>query len=157
MKQSLTKRVISMLITVSMLLTMVPSVFAANPEQFKDFPKGWSKVAMEFSVDNGLLNGKSANTIEPQSNLTRAEMATIINRAFGAKITKDISAYTDVDKSDWYYTEMQKAVNMQTFQGDGNGKLRPDDAITREEVMAVIARAIVLETDDYSSISKFKD
>ena len=73
MKQSLTKRVISMLVTVSMLLTMVPSVFAANPEQFKDFPKGWSREAMEFSVDNGLLIGKNANTIEPKSNLTRAE------------------------------------------------------------------------------------
>lgn len=157
MKHSLFKRAISMLITVAMLLTMVPSVFAANLNQFVDFPKGWSKTAMEFSVANGLINGKSANKIEPQANLTRAEMATIINRAFGAEITTDISSYTDVNTSDWFYAEMQKAVNMQTFLGDGNGKLRPNDAITREEVMAVIARAIVLETNDYSSISKYKD
>ncbi len=156
MKHSHFNRIISMFIAFAMLLTMVPA-FAANPSQFVDFPTGWSKVAMSFSVDNGLLNGKSANKIEPASNLTRAEMATIINRAFGAEIKGYISSYTDVKTSDWFYTEMQKAVNMQTFQGDGNGKLRPNSAITREEVMTVIARAIVLETSDYSSIAKFKD
>ncbi len=156
MKHSHFNRIISMFIAFAMLLTMIPA-FAASADQFVDFPTGWSKAAMTFSVDNGLLNGKSANKIEPASNLTRAEMATIINRAFGAEVKGDISSYTDVKTSDWFYTEMQKAVNMQTFQGDGNGKLRPNSAVTREEVMTVIARAIVLETTDYSSIAKFKD
>ncbi len=156
MKHSHFNRIISMFIAFAMLLTMVPA-FAANASQFVDFPTGWSKAAMTFSVDNGLLNGKSANKIEPASNLTRAEMATIINRAFGAEVKGDISSYNDVSTSDWFYTEMQKAVNMQTFKGDGNGKLRPNSDITREEVMTAIARAIVLETTDYSSIAKFKD
>ena len=156
MKQVHFKRIISMLVTVAMLVTMVPAVFA-NASQFVDFPTGWSKEAMTFSVDNGLINGKSATKIEPQANLTRAEMATIINRAFGSEVVCDISSYTDVKPNDWFYTEMQKAVNMQTFQGDGNGKLRPNDFITREEVMTVLARAIVLETADYSPLNRFSD
>ena len=157
MKHLQFKRIISMLLTIAMLLTMVPATFAASASDFTDFPTGWSKEAMAFSVDNGLLNGKSANRIEPVANLTRAEMATIINRAFGAKVTADISRYSDVKQSDWFYVEMQKAVNMQTFNGDGNGRLRPNDAITREEVMAVIARAMVLEQTDYSPLNKFAD
>lgn len=156
MKKVLFKRIISTMVTIAMLITMVPATFA-SVEQFVDFPTGWSKEAMTFSVDNGLINGKSATKIEPRANLTRAEMATIINRAFGAEVTCDISQYTDVKTNDWFYTEMQKAVNMQTFQGDGDGTLRPNDSITREEVMTVIARAIVLESNDYSSINKFSD
>ncbi len=157
MKQVQFKRIISVLLTFAVLLTMVPVTFAASVSDFVDFPTGWSKEAMAFSVDNDLLNGKSANRIEPQAKLTRAEMATIINRAFGAKITKDISSYIDVKPSDWFYVEMQKAVNMQTFNGDGSGRLRPNDAITREEVMTVIARAMVLEQSDYSPLHKFSD
>ena len=157
MKQLHFKRIISVLLTFAMLLTMVPVTFAASASDFADFPAGWSKEAMAFSVENGLLNGKSANRIEPAANLTRAEMATIINRAFGAKVTKDISMFSDVKPTDWYYSEMQKAVNMQTFSGDDQGRLRPNDAITREEVMAVIARAMVLEQSDYSPLQKFGD
>ena len=156
MKHPHFKRIISLFIAIAMLLTMIPA-FAATSGQFVDFPTGWSKAAMTFSVDSGLINGKTADRIDPQANITRAEIATIINRAFGAKITCDISSYSDIKTSDWFYTEMQKAVNMQTFQGDGSGKLHPNDYITREEVMTVIARAIVLENDDYVSINKFKD
>ena len=157
MKHLQFKRIISVLLTIAMFLTMVPATFAASASDFADFPTGWSKEAMAFSVDNGLLNGKSANRIEPAANLTRAEMAAIINRAFGAKVTADISGYSDVNPSDWFYVEMQKAVNMQTFNGDGNGRLRPNDAITREEVMTVIARAMVLEQTDYSPLNKYAD
>ena len=44
-------------------------------------------------------------------------MAAVINRAFGAKESADISGYTDVKATDWFYSEMAKAVGMGTFQG----------------------------------------
>ena len=157
MKQNRFKRLISMLVVLAMLGTMVPTAFAAEPSQFVDFPQGWSKDAMTFAVDNGIINGKSETTIEPEANLTRAEMAAIINRAFGAEVSDDISAYTDISSDSWYYNDIGKAVHMETFHGDGNGKMRPDDFITREEVMAVLARALVLESDDFSPIDTFGD
>ena len=137
MKHTCFKRLVSMLVSVAMLCSFLPTTFAAEPSQFSDFPQGWSREAMTFGVENGLINGKSSTTIEPASNLTRAEMATIINRAFGAEIAKDISEYKDVNPDDWFYDEIGKAVNMETFHGDGNGLMRPNDFITREEVMAV--------------------
>lgn len=157
MKHTYLNRLIAMLVSVAMLCSFVPLAFAAEPSQFSDFPEGWSKEAMTFTVENGLIQGKTDTTIEPASNLTRAEMATIINRAFAAQITEDISEYTDVNSADWFYDEIGKAVNMETFHGDGNGYMRPNDFITREEVMTIIARALVLESDDYTAIEKFGD
>ena len=157
MKQNPFKRLISLLVVFAMLCTMVPTAFAVTPSQFEDFPQGWSKEAMTFAVNNGIINGKSETAIEPESNLTRAEMAAIINRAFGAEVADDISEYTDVSKDAWYYNDIGVAVHMETFHGDGDGKMRPDDFITREEVMAVLARALVLEYEDFSPINKFGD
>ena len=147
-------------LTISVLLIFCAFAIgaqAASPSDFVDFPTGWSNEAVTAAVNNGLLNGRSANRIEPEGNLTRAEMATVINRAFGATIEKNISSFGDVSPNEWYYHEIAKAYNMQTFQGDDSGTMRPDSYITREEVFAVIARALVLETTDFSSLEKFGD
>ncbi len=151
------KRVVSFIIALSMIMTLVPSVFAASVEDFTDFPTGWSREAMIAAVENGLLEGRSATEIVPEGDLTRAEMATIINRSFGATVEANITSYLDVSADAWYYHEIAKAVNMQTLEGDSASIMRPDDSITREEVFTVIARALVLESDDYTSLDRFSD
>ncbi|MBR2404039.1 MAG: S-layer homology domain-containing protein [Clostridia bacterium] len=157
MKNKFFKKTIAVLLSIAMLLPMLPVAYAAQPSDFTDFPTGWSNEAMTAAVANGLLNGRTTTTIEPQGNLTRAEMATIINRAFGAVKMADISKFNDVSADDWFYTEIAKAVNMQTFQGDATGVMRPNAPITREEVFAVVARALVLETSDFSALGSHPD
>ncbi len=151
------KRVVSFIIAMTMVLTLVPSVFAAAVSEFTDFPTGWSKEAMTAAVNNGLLNGRTATEIVPEGELTRAEMVTIINRAFGATIEANITSYLDVPANAWYYHEIAKGVNMQTIQGDSASIMRPDDAITREEVFTIIARALVLEDAEANCLAKFPD
>lgn len=157
MKHITSKKALSLLLSLIMIVASLPMALAISPADFVDFPMGWSKEAVTSAVENGLLNGRTANTIEPRGKLTRAEMATIINRAFGATVEADVSGYTDLEVGSWYYHEIAKAVNMETFQGDGDATMRPNATITREEVFAVIARALVLETNDYSSLDKFQD
>ncbi|MBQ4515718.1 MAG: S-layer homology domain-containing protein, partial [Clostridia bacterium] len=130
---------------------------ADNYSKYTDFPTGWSKAAMEHAVNNGLLSGRTENTINPHDKLTRAEMATIINRVLGATITADISNYTDVASGSWYYSEFAKAANMKNFIGTSDTTMDPDKYITREAVFTVIARTLVLETSDYSSLDAFPD
>ncbi len=157
MKKSFIKKALAIILSFTMVLPTCLQAFAANTSGFTDFPTGWSAEAMRAAVANGLLRGRTTTTIEPTGNLTRAELATVINRAFGATKMADISSFSDVSPKDWFYTEIAKAVNMQTFQGDGTGTMRPNDPITREEVFAVIARALVLETSDYSALSAHPD
>ncbi len=157
MKHFVTRQATALLLVLMMLISSFSAVFARNNAGFADFPTGWSAEAVGAAVANGLLRGKTANTLDPTGNLTRAEMATIINRAFGATIEANISSFVDVSPYDWYYHEIAKAVNMRTFQGDGNNTMRPNDPITREEVFTVIARAIVLQNNDYTYLNKFND
>lgn len=152
------KRILSLVLVACMI---APSIIAVANEsiidKFTDFPDDWSTQAVTAAVNNGLLHGYDDNTIRAEGLLTRAEMATVINNAFGAVIKADISAYKDVSPDAWYYDEIAKGVNMGTFIGAGDGYMYPDDPITREETFVVIARALVLSDENTASLDKFTD
>ena len=110
-------------------------------------------------MDNGLLYGKSSTTLDPNGDMTRAEMAAIINRSFGCYKAADISQYKDVAKSKWYYNDVALAVQMGTYNGRSSSSMAPDAPITREEAMTVVARALELDYEAYAKtdLSKFAD
>jgi len=133
------KRIITtMLVLVILVLPM--NTLAAD---FADMPEDWSTEVLEKAVENGLLKG-SDGKIMPKDNLTRAQMATVVNRSFGAYKEASLARFNDVRAGEWYYTEMAKAVNMGTFEGSNN-MLNPNESITREQVFVVIARALKIE------------
>ena len=142
-----------MLLAGAMLLPA--NAFAASPDDFSDFPTNWSATSMRRAVDNGLLNG-SNGLINSNGLLIRAQMATIINRAFGANKTADMSGYTDVLSNAWYTNDMSKAVAMHTFVGS-NGLLSPEKPITREEAFTVLARAFALDGGNASVLNGYSD
>lgn len=146
------KQTLALLLAGAML---VPNAFAASPEDFHDFPIDWSAAGLRRAVDNGLLNGANGR-IDGAGLLTRAQMAAIINRAFAAKKTADLSGYNDVSADAWYRSDLAAAVAMGTFQG-ANGQLNPERPITREEAFTVLARAFAHESGSTASLNVFSD
>ena len=159
------KRILAMLLAVASCLSLAVSASAANTPNrkatdFKDYDRtAWYAEAVSAAVDNGLLYGKSATVIDPNGDMTRAEMAAIINRSFGCYKTADISQYKDVSKSKWYYKDVALAVQMGTYNGRSSSSMAPDSPITRQEAMTVVARALELDYDSYSKtdLSAFSD
>ncbi len=139
------------------LLLSPTGALGASPSDFVDFPNDWSTGAMTAAVENGLLGGVGDGRIAPQGEVTRAQMAAIINRAFGAEKQASLSSYSDVAADAWYAVDMAKAVQMGTFSGTGNGLLEPDRAITREEAFSVLARAFSLSAGDGAALNDFTD
>ena len=159
------KRILAMLLAVTSCLSLAVSASAANTvarkaTDFRDFDRtAWYAEAVSAAVDNGLLYGKSSSIIDPNGDMTRAEMAAIINRSFGCYKAADISQYKDVSKSKWYYKDVALAVQMGTYNGRSSSTMAPDAPITREEAMTVVARALELDYDSYSKtdLSTFSD
>lgn len=145
------KQTLALLLAGAML---VPNAFAASPEDFHDFPTDWSAAGLRSAVRNGLLNGSNGE-INGNGLLTRAQLAAIVNRAFGADKAADLSGFTDVRPDAWYHNDMAVSVAMGAFQG-ANGKLNPESPITREEAFAVLARAFGLD-GDASALSDYTD
>ena len=159
------KRILAMILAVASCLSLAVGASAANTTtrkatDFKDFDKSaWYAEAVSAAVDNGLLYGKSSTIIDPNGDMTRAEMAAIINRSFGCYKTADISQYKDVSKSKWYYDDIAMSVQMGTYNGRSSSSMAPDSPITRQEAMTVVARALELDYDAYAKtdLSKFAD
>lgn len=129
--------------------------------QFSDMPDGEIGAALQSVVDAGLIKGITDTTIEPDSYITRAQMAEIIARAFGAMETDD-NAFAGVEKfiygggynvntnfndiagDEWYAAAVSKAVRMGVFQGDTDNNFNPSDNITFQETYTVLARVFSL-------------
>ena len=159
------KRILAMILAVASCLSLAVSASAANTvarkaTDFRDFDKSaWYAEAVSAAVDNSLLYGKSTTVIDPNGDMTRAEMAAIINRSFGCYKAADISQYKDVAKSKWYYNDVALAVQMGTYNGRSASSMAPDAPITRQEAMTVVARALELDYDAYAKtdLSAFSD
>lgn len=75
--------------------------------------------------------------VEPQGDITRAEVATIFFRMLTDDARSEnwsqTNSYTDVASTDWYNNAISTLSNMGIISGDPSGAFRPDDSITRAE------------------------
>ena len=148
------KKFFSIFLAFVLVLGTLPIIGASATDEvptFPDMPDNWATKALESAVANGILTGYDDGKLWPDRPVTRAQMAAIITRAFGATEKADISTYTDVKSTDWFAGDIAKAVKMGVMQGY-DGKMSPNDNITREQAFVVLARALKLEPA--ASISK---
>ena len=148
------QRVVSLFAALCLALALQLPALAA--EEYIDMPQegAWSYEPLAAAVENGLLQG-SDGLLQPSGSLTRAQLAAILVRAFGATEEAALS-FTDVTDSNWFAADVAKAVAMGVFGGSG-GQMRPNDPLTRQETFVVLARALCLEDGTAEDLSAFTD
>lgn len=107
-------------------------------------PDGEMGTALQNAVEHGLINGYDEDTVAPNDLITRAQMAAIITRAFGAVEQAEID-FNDISDDAWYKADVGKAVAMAAFEGDENGNFNPDNNITFQETYTVLSRVFRFE------------
>lgn len=117
------------------MLTVSSSVYA-----FSDVDNHWAKDSIEKLSQINIVKGYEDNTFRPDKNMTRAEVATIINRLIGAQ-KESLKYIPDLDRQSWYSSEIRKSVQTGVIMGDENGYVRPTSYVTREEVVTMLSRA----------------
>ncbi len=93
------KRLLSLLLAVSMLVAMLSATAYADTMPFTDLVENaWYTTAVQYVYDNGIMNGQSTTTFAPDANLTRAETCQILYNYEGQPgYTGD--AFTDVSSN----------------------------------------------------------
>ena len=94
--------------------------------------------------------GYEDETIRPQNNITRAEVATIFFRLLTDEsrehyFTDDNSAFSDMTGDHWYDNAVATLTNAGIIAGYPDGTFRPNDPITRAEFAAIATRFDDLE------------
>ena len=99
------KKMITMLIVVSMLMSCLFQTAAAAPQQeagqFSDIGGHWAAGNIEKWTEKGLVQGYPDGTFKPEGLVTRAEFCALVNRVFGFS-GKSTQNYADVLPGKWY-------------------------------------------------------
>lgn len=149
------KRIVSLLLALCLSIGLFSGLQVSAADYV--YPNDWSRDALIFAVENGILKGDKNHDLRPKSHITRAEMAAVLVRLLGAKEKADLSAYKDVSEKKWYYAELSAAVAAGIFNGTSKNKMQPEAPITREQAMVVLCRSFALVDATTHSYKDFKD
>ncbi|WP_379161090.1 S8 family serine peptidase [Paenibacillus sp. sgz5001063] len=122
------------------------SVYAAVSKPaaaFTDIAASKSAAAIQTLADKLIIQGTSATTFSPLSNLTRAEFTALLTRALGLRTDASVT-FSDVKSSDWYANDVAAASKAGLILGIGNGKFAPTQKVTRQELAVILDRALKL-------------
>lgn len=101
-------------------------------------PAMWHHEYVDFVLERAFMQGISPTEFAPEQTLSRAMLAQILynaenNPSFEGKFT-----YHDVPKSAWYSNAVHWSYGL--INGYGSGYFGPEDAITREQLAAILYR-----------------
>jgi len=102
----------------------------------------WFFNAVNFVVNNGYMEGTTANTFEPNRALTRAEVAVILYRMAGEPAVTGQPPFTDVTAA-WQRNAVNWASRNGIVQGVGGNRFEPNRSVTRQEFAAMLHRFTV--------------
>ena len=149
------KKAVAMALAAAMTVGGAPAAYAADKSQIKDIPNNWAKQAVESAVENDLMTGYEGY-VRPADDITRAEVSVIINKILASSNKADISSFSDVNSSDWFYDAMAKIVKTGILSGSGN-QLMPNKEITRQEAFSLLARIFGITNGGESALEGFAD
>ena len=98
----------------------------------------------------GLMTGTSATTFAPDATTTRAMIVSILARQENVTSAED-AGFTDVDENDWYATAVNWAAREGIVAGFEDESFRPNEAITREQLAAILCNYSAWKGKDTSA------
>ncbi|MCT6818812.1 MAG: S-layer homology domain-containing protein, partial [Lysinibacillus fusiformis] len=112
---------------------------------FKDVSKGHYAYSAIAAVEQaGIIKGQEAGKFNPNGQLSRAEMAAILTRAYKLTGTSKVS-FTDVKSTHWAYSNIQALVANDLTGGFPDNTFRPDAQITRAQFASFLNRCLSLK------------
>lgn len=125
-----------------------------DKEIFADIQSHWAKDAILSLYEKGIVKGVSDNVFDAESYVTRAQIAAMLVRAL--KLSGADAEFSDVTSDKWYYKDCGALQQAGLIRG-ADGKFRPDDNITREELCTIISRILKNEREYTLSDLEFDD
>lgn len=129
-------------------------------EQYTDLDaNAWYAESVHFALVNGLFVGFGDGTFRPEAALSRAMVATVLYRQAGSPAVTGTSTFPDL-KDDWYADAVAWAQEAKVVIGDDKGLFRPDDDVTREEMVTMLYRFAAsqnMDTTTTGDLSSFID
>lgn len=115
-----------------------PTVEAAA---LSDVKNSWAKGDIQQLVDRGVVNGYPDNTFRPERNITRAEFAKLMSKAFQIDPVDSAPPFADL-KGHWARRYIAALVDAKIIEGYEDGTFRPGRSVSRAEMLSMVTRAL---------------
>ncbi|MBQ4124099.1 S-layer homology domain-containing protein [bacterium] len=129
---------------------------------YPDVPYGyWASCDINTLTENDILAGYPNGTFKPSSNISRAEMATMVVKGFNLpSCNLDTNLFSDVSPSHWASRNIASAVENGIMAGYPNNTFKPNQPLSRAEAFSIIAQNIKCPMDECKAdeiLSKYSD
>ena len=141
----------------------IEAVFALDSQskQFTDVDSNlWYREGIDFVLLNGLFNGTSDTTFEPNTNMTRAMLVTVLWRLENEPDVTVTELFADIANGTWYAEAVTWAAVHEIVKGYDEGTFGPDDPITRQQMASILYRYAIYKGYDVTAaddLSAFND
>lgn len=120
----------------------------------------WAVNAIEQLATKEIINGVGNGMFNPAANVKRADFLLMLMKALGLE-GEAKSNFADVDSSRYYANAVGLAKDLGIATGSGDNLFKPDDNISRQDMMVLANRALAtkvkLQDAQASVLDKFKD
>jgi len=122
-------------------------VVVENKVTFDDLApvERWAGRSIEVAAAKGIIVGDGKGAFRPQDNVTRAEFVKMLVSTLSLYAKDAKVSFADVKPNNWHYPYVSVAVS-HGIAADGQ-MFNPNRTITREEMAAMIGRALVSQLD----------
>ncbi|MHB1167128.1 MAG: M6 family metalloprotease domain-containing protein [Carboxydocellales bacterium] len=116
----------------------------------------WAKPYITSLAQKNILSGLNNSKFGPQQELTRGQLAKIITLAAGIPGTYNSAGFKDINaQNNWAIRYIDSAKTAGVISGYQDGSFKPDNAVTRAELIKMIVVANGLKVE--SQQGDFKD
>ncbi|MCD7905261.1 MAG: S-layer homology domain-containing protein [Clostridiales bacterium] len=133
---------------------------SSSASSFKDISsRPWAEEAINALSKAGIISGVSSTEFEPDKYITRADFCVMISRALGYTGGGSTDTdFDDIDTGKYYASYVAYAADAGLVTGYDDGSFKPENYISRQEMMTVIARLLGADgTEDTAANDVFTD
>ena len=149
------KRSLALVLAIAMVLTTF-GMTVVSAAQYNDTEGHWAESYINTWSGYGVIQG-DGGYFRPDDAITRAEVAQVTDNVISYEKIAD-NMFTDVSTTDWFADAVLKLVAAGTLTGNGDGTMTPNNYMTREEAMTMLARAYGLTVENtQAGITQYAD
>ncbi len=119
---------------------------------YTDSAPEWARQAIVSVTDAGLMNGISKEVFAPESEVTRVQMAVIVDHILSSRDwnpagESTVSSFKDVNEKHWAYNAVQNSVKAGIMSGMSKDQFGSSKSITASQLELILQRLEQLPTN----------
>ncbi len=124
---------------------------------FADISGHWASDFIRGLASQSLVSGFEDGSFRPDISMSRAQYAALLVNTFNPLPKRAAIRFSDVPPDHWAATAVQRVYQGRLLSGSGDGTFRPDQNITRIEVLLSLVNGLELPAGNLALLNRYTD